>query len=159
MSRPKIPLDQRTHGTNSTYKAGCRCEPCTKAASAYAKERRLAREAGDIRTSTGERTHGARSTYKAGCRCKPCTEAQSAYNAKKRNEVVEAEPAPVVLDEIRIPASCLNCGAKFVQQTDSAVSGSGRRTTCMLRCSSCGRQEQVIVTLMSLSGAEYMGAA
>ena len=159
MSRPKIPLDQRTHGTNSTYKAGCRCEPCTKAASAYAKERRLAREAGDIRTSTGERTHGARSTYKAGCRCKPCTEAQSAYNAKQRNEVVEAEPAPVVLHEIRIPASCLNCGAKFVQQTNCAITASGRRLTLMLRCSKCGRQEQFIGTLMSLSGAEYQGAA
>jgi hypothetical protein len=119
----------------------------------------LARDAGDVRTSTGERTHGARSTYKAGCRCEQCTKAQSAYNAKKRKEAVEAEPAPVVLDEIRIPASCLNCGAKFVQQTGSAVTGSGRRVTLMLRCSKCGRQEQFIGTLMSLTGAEYMGAA
>ena len=161
MSRPKIPLDQRTHGTNSTYKAGCRCEPCTKAASAYAKERRLAREAGDIRTSTGERTHGARSTYKAGCRCKPCTEAQSAYNAKKRNEVVEAEPAPVDLHEIRIPVSCPHCGAKVKQQTPSATTDSGLRVTVMLRCTDkgCSRPWQFVGVLMSLSGAEYQGAA
>ncbi|MBJ7334238.1 MAG: hypothetical protein JHD05_06430, partial [Thermoleophilia bacterium] len=60
--------------------------------------------------------------------------------------------------EIRIPASCLNCGAKFVQQTDSAVSGSGRRVTCMLRCSKCGRQEQVIVQAILRDGTSITSA-
>jgi hypothetical protein len=152
-------MDERPHGIVRTYKAGCRCEPCTKAASSYATERRNARKAVK---GTPKSDHGRRSTYKAGCRCEKCTKAQSDYNAGLRAKAAEAAAAtagPPVLDEIRIPASCLNCGAKFVQQTDSAVSGSGRRVTCMLRCSKCGRQEQVIVTLMSLTGAEYMGAA
>jgi hypothetical protein len=159
MARPKIPMSERQHGLATTYKAGCRCDDCTSAASKYAKERYEARKAGDVRTSTGGRTHGARSTYKAGCRCGKCTDAQSSYNAKRREAEKAARTEPVVLDEIRIPASCLNCGAKFVQQTGSAVSGSGRRVTLMLRCSKCGRQEQFIGVLMSLNGAEYMGAA
>jgi hypothetical protein len=161
MARRKIPISERQHGLTTTYKAGCRCDDCTSAASAYARERYKARKAGDVRTSTGERTHGARSTYKAGCRCKPCTEAQSAYNAKKRKEAVEAEPAPVVLDEIRMPVSCPNCGGAVVAQTESAVTGSGMRVTQMLRCSinGCNRQWQFVGVLISLTGAEYMGAA
>ena len=159
MSRPKIPMSERTHGLPNTYKAGCRCEPCTKAASAYAKERYAARKAGDIRKPAGQRKHGGRGTYNAGCRCRECTDAQSAYKAQQREAAKAAEPELEVLSEIRIPASCLNCGAKFVQQTNCAVTASGRRLTLMLRCSKCGRQEQFIGTLMSLSGAEYQGAA
>lgn len=161
MPRRKIPMSERTHGLPTTYKAGCRCQPCTQAASAYAKERYAARKAGDVRKPAGHREHGVRATYKAGCRCETCTEAQSAYNAKRRETAKAAAPALPVLAEIRIPVSCPQCGSQVVQQTPSATTGSGLRVTQMLRCSDkkCSRQWQFIGTLMSLSGAEYMGAA
>ncbi len=31
-----VKLDKRTHGLVGTYKAGCRCEPCRQAHTAYA---------------------------------------------------------------------------------------------------------------------------
>ena len=160
MPRRKIAMSEREHGVVRTYKAGCRCQPCTKAASAYATERRNARKAGDVRRP-GERQHGQRSTYKAGCRCEECTKAQSAYNAKRRETAKAAAPVPDVLAEIRIPVSCPQCGAKVVQQTPSATTSSGLRVTQMLRCSDkrCSRQWQFTGVLMSLNGAEYMGAA
>ena len=161
MPRPKIPMSERTHGLPNTYKAGCRCEPCTKAASEYAKERYEARKAGDVRKPAGRRKHGGRSTYNSGCRCKPCTDAQDAYNAKRREETKAAEPELVTLPEIRIPVSCPHCGGAVVQQTPSATTSSGLRVTQMLRCSKngCNRQWQFIGVLMSLNGAEYQGAA
>jgi hypothetical protein len=161
MSRRKIPLSERQHGLPTTYKAGCRCDDCTSAASAYAKERYEARKAGDVRSSSGERKHGARSTYKAGCRCGKCTDAQSSYNAKRREAQKAAKTEPAPLAEIRMPVSCPNCGGAVVAQTESAVTGSGMRVTQMLRCSisGCNRQWQFIGVLMSLTGAEYMGAA
>ena len=110
-------------------------------------------------TPISEREHGVRATYIAGCRCDDCTKAQSAYNAQRREAAKAAKAQPEALSEIRIPASCLACGAKFVQQTDSATTESGRRVTVMLRCSKCGRQEQFIGVLMSMSGHEYQGAA
>jgi hypothetical protein len=63
--------------------------------------------------------------------------------------------------EIRMPVSCPNCGGAVVAQTESAVTGSGMRVTQMLRCSKngCNRQWQFVGVLMSLSGAEYLGAA
>lgn len=164
MPRRKIPMSERQHGLVTTYKAGCRCEACTKVASEYARERYHARKAGDVRTRNGERTHGARSTYQAGCRCKACVAAQSAYNAKRRKaeQAVEAaKPAPDVLAEIRIPVSCPHCGHPVFPQTASATSSSGLRVTQMLRCSDkrCRRQWQFTGVLMSMSGAEYQGAA
>ena len=110
-------------------------------------------------TPVSEREHGVRATYVAGCRCDDCTKAQSAYNAQRREAAKAAKAQPEVLSEIRIPASCLNCGAKFVQQTNCAITASRRRLTLMLRCSKCGRQEQFIGVLISMSGHEYQGAA
>ena len=129
MGRRKIPISERQHGLATTYKAGCRCDDCTSAASAYAKERYKARKAGDVRTKQG----------------KPVN--------------VDAGPQP--LREIRMPVSCPNCGGAVVAQTESAVTGSGMRVTQMLRCSinGCNRQWQFVGVLMSLTGAEYMGAA
>jgi len=129
MGRRKIPMSERSHGLATTYKAGCRCDDCTSAASAYAKERYKARKAGDVRTKQG----------------KPVN--------------VDAGPQP--LREIRMPVSCPNCGGAVVAQTESAVTGSGMRVTQMLRCShkGCNRQWQFVGVLMSLTGAEYMGAA
>jgi len=161
MGRRRISMEERPHGIVRTYKAGCRCEPCTKAASAYATERRNARKAVK---GTPKSDHGRRSTYKAGCRCEKCTKAQSDYNAGLRAKAAEAAAAtagPPVLDELRIPVSCPNCGGGVVQQTECVVTGSGLRLTVMLRCShnGCNRQWQFVGVLMSLNGAEYMGAA
>ena len=54
MGRRKIPMSERQHGLATTYKAGCRCDDCTSAASAYAKERYKARKADDVRTKQGK---------------------------------------------------------------------------------------------------------
>ena len=132
MPRKKIPMSERAHGLATTYKAGCRCADCTSAASAYAKERYKARKAGDVRTKQG----------------KPVT-------------TVSVDAGPQPLREIRMPVSCPNCGGAVVAQTESAVTGSGMRVTQMLRCltNGCNRQWQFVGVLMSLNGAEYMGAA
>ena len=118
-----------------------------------------------------ERTHGVPNTYKAGCRCADCTSAASAYakeryEARKAGDVRTKQGKPVdaglqPLREIRMPVSCPNCGGAVVAQTESAVTGSGMRVTQMLRCSTngCNRQWQFVGVLMSLTGAEYMGAA
>lgn len=113
-----------------------------------------------------ERQHGLAATYNKGCRCEPCKEAVRAYKrdwyARKNGK---AAPAAAVVDgtlpEIRIPVSCPHCGAKVKQQTPSATTDSGLRVTVMLRCADkgCSRQWQFVGVLMSLSGAEYMGAA
>jgi len=127
MGRRKIPMSERQHGLVTTYKAGCRCDDCTPAASQYARER---------------------------------------YRARKADKVEVAAPVaevagPRPLREIRMPVSCPNCGGAVVAQTESAVTGSGMRVTQMLRCSvnGCSRQWQFVGVLMSLNGAEYMGAA
>jgi hypothetical protein len=161
MPRRKIPMSERQHGLATTYKAGCRCDDCTSAASAYAKERYEARKAGDVRSPGGQRKHGAHSTWRAGCRCGKCCAANDEYNARRRGDEKPVEPDVEVMREIRMPVSCPNCGGAVVAQTESAVTGSGMRVTQMLRCSKngCNRQWQFVGVLMSLTGAEYMGAA
>ena len=113
-----------------------------------------------------ERQHGLTGTYQKGCRCEPCTEASRAYKrdwyAKKKGRPGVAKMvADGTLPEIRIPVSCPHCGAKVKQQTPSATTDSGLRVTVMLRCADkgCSRQWQFVGVLMSLSGAEYQGAA
>jgi len=164
MPRRKIPMSERTHGVPNTYKAGCRCADCTSAASAYAKERAKARQAGDVRTAQGEptgRRHGARSTYKAGCRCDLCTEAQSAYNRDRREKAKAEETQPEVIHELRIAATCPKCGSGFVQQTEWAFTDSGLRSTLMLKCAdrTCRWEWQFVGVLMSRTATEYAGAA
>lgn len=149
----------KEHGTRPMYAAGCTCEECRAAEAAYQRGRRLERNGGVSRRR--ERQHGQRSTYRAGCRCDECTAAQSAYNRERAEALKAAEPVPGVLTEIRIPVSCAHCGSPVVQQTESATTDSGLRVTQMLRCSGtkCRRQWQFVGVLMSLSGAEYQGAA
>ncbi len=168
MARRKIPMSERAHGLTSTYQAGCRCDDCKRAQADYAKQRYEARKAGDVR-KPGERKHGTRAMYlRGGCRCAECKAAESTYRREyeQRRRAGHAGPAPVtpvddVLAEIRIPVCCPNCGGGVVAQTASAATSSGMRVTQMLRCSKngCSRQWQFIGTLISLSGAEYMGAA
>lgn len=113
-----------------------------------------------------EREHGLTGTYSKGCRCEPCVEANRAYKrdwyARRKGRAAKPVPLPDgVLAEIRIPVSCPHCGEPVKQQTPSATTDSGLRVTQMLRCSSatCRRQWQFVGVLMSLSGAEYQGAA
>ena len=148
-----------THGTRPMYASGCRCEECRAAEAAYQRGRRLERNGGVSRRR--ERQHGVRSTYKAGCRCEPCKVAQAAYAKERYQAAKDAEPVPGVLTEIRIPICCQQCGSPVVQQTPSAATDSGLRVTMMVRCSSpkCRRQWQFTGVLMSMSGAEYQGAA
>ena len=167
MPRKKIPLSKREHGLTGTYQAGCRCDDCKAARARYAKQRYEARKAGDVR-KPGKPKHGSRGKYAKGCRCDDCKAAETAYRRDydKRRKEGHAGPAQhadgaQVLREIRMPVSCPNCGGDVVQQTPSAVTGSGMRVTVMLRCSKngCNRQWQFVGVLMSLNGAEYMGAA
>jgi len=70
----------RTHGLLSTYRNGCRCDPCRGA--------NRDKERGRRRRNGSGRTHGIVSTYVAGCRCGECTEAnreaKAAYRARTR---------------------------------------------------------------------------
>ena len=149
----------KDHGTRPMYAGGCRCEQCRAAEAAYQRKRYLERNGGVSRRR--ERQHGQRSTYRAGCRCDECTAAQTAYNRGLAEAAKAAEPVPSTLAEIRIPVSCPHCGSSVVQQTESATTDSGLRVTQMLRCSGakCRRQWQFVGVLMSMSGAEYQGAA
>lgn len=166
MPRRKIPMSERTHGVPNTYKAGCRCQPCTAAASEYAKKRAKARQAGDVRTAQGEpkqRKHGARSTYKAGCRCSECTAAQTEYNAKRREsaKAADANDAPTALTSITLAVSCLNCGGPLRLLADGRPTESGARKVSSLQCADkkCGRQWLLIHVMQSHAGHELMGAA
>ena len=167
MPRKKIPMSERAHGLASTYQAGCRCDECKAAQARYSKERYEARKAGDVR-KPGKLEHGSRGMYAKGCRCDVCKAAEAEYRRgyDKRRRQGDVGPAEKtdgveVMREIRMPVSCPNCGGDVVQQTPASRTGSGMRVTVMLRCSKngCNRQWQFIGTLMSLSGAEYMGAA
>ena len=167
MGRRAIPMSERQHGLTGTYQAGCRCDDCKAAQAQYARERYHARKAGDVRRP-GVAEHGTRAMYAThGCRCDKCKAAEAEYRREydKRRRAGHTSKAPEagsdVLAEIRIPVSCPNCGGEVVAQTSSATTSSGMRVTQMLRCSvnGCNRQWQFIGTLMSLSGAEYMGAA
>ena len=149
----------KEHGTRPMYAGGCRCEECRAAEAAYQRKRYSERNGGVSRRP--ERQHGERRTYNAGCRCDECTAAQTAYNRGLAASAKAAEPVPDVVPELRIPVSCPHCGSHVVQQTPSATTSSGLRVTQMLRCSSraCRRQWQFVGVLMSMSGAEYQGAA
>ena len=166
MPRKKIPLSEREHGLPATYKAGCRCQPCTTAASEYATARAKARQAGDVRTAQGEpkeRKHGARSTYKAGCRCSECTAAQTEYNAKRRESAraADANDAPAALTSITLAVSCLKCGGPLQLLADGRPTESGARKVSSFRCADrkCGRQWLLIHVMQSHAGHELMGAA
>lgn len=64
----------RTHGTTTTYKWGCRCEPCREAKRSYDRMKRAQYAA--ARPPKPKPQHGTPSMYtNHGCRCAPCTEA------------------------------------------------------------------------------------
>lgn len=74
-----------SHGKLTSYRHGCRCEPCVAANSAQCVADREARRerrvefGGRLVADLPFKSHGKLSTYKNhGCRCEPCAEASRA---------------------------------------------------------------------------------
>lgn len=69
-----------THGTRYTYNRGCRCVPCTQAATDYTRQHRAHLRASPV----PDDLHGAAATYRnRGCRCDAC---RAAHNTKTRED-------------------------------------------------------------------------
>lgn len=96
--RPVKPQKPVVHGKASTYKSGCRCEPCRVANARYrAAWKAKWRSSGSAKArqfglAVLGPSHGKANTYSDyGCRCVPCSEAMSAYmrayRARKREAV------------------------------------------------------------------------
>jgi hypothetical protein len=75
----------RTHGSNATYSAGCRCPQCTLAHRLDFDAWRHARYGKPVPDHV---QHGRVSTYNNwGCRCDECSAAISAYQHAYRSRV------------------------------------------------------------------------
>ena len=77
---PKTNPKVYDHGDPWCYFSdGCRCAPCTAAATAYSKTKRYERYA----TDPARIPHGTANGYKNyGCRCVPCRKAVRAYQRR-----------------------------------------------------------------------------
>ena len=53
------------HGETRTYRAGCRCDQCRSANTAYHRQYLIGR-------AELEHSHGSKELYRAGCRCDKC---------------------------------------------------------------------------------------
>ena len=70
------PVDGVSHGEQSGYYAGCRCEPCTAANTDRIRKARADRHE-RMRRDPSVAPHGTASTYQNwGCRCADCTAAK-----------------------------------------------------------------------------------
>lgn len=70
----------RTHGTRSTYNAGCRCDDCTEATRVYANAMRVGRA-----LDPDDPRHGTANGYgNWNCRCLECCQAYAPINAANR---------------------------------------------------------------------------
>ena len=82
----------RSHGTQSSYVGGCRCQECRTASAEHRKrhraEKAAARQLVDGRmVAVAAPVHGSSSTYHNHfCRCAPCTEAASRDNRFSRRK-------------------------------------------------------------------------
>jgi hypothetical protein len=81
------------HGTRSRYTAGCHCQPCRDANTAYQRAHRRERDPATF-------PHGTAFAYgNLGCRCGNCKEAQrikmATYRARRRPQT----PAPSPIKE------------------------------------------------------------
>lgn len=73
------------HGTETAYRAACRCDLC-RAANARGQQQRRATRRARLKSKKfrADVEHGLASTYgNWGCRCRPCTDAWAA-DAKDR---------------------------------------------------------------------------
>ena len=74
------------HGRITTYtNYGCRCNPCKKAATDYAKQYRENRQP----IGPDDPRHGTRTGYGTGCRCEDCTSAATLYQNQLRQKAIE----------------------------------------------------------------------
>lgn len=70
-----------THGINSSYIAGCRCDPCREAHAEYMRDYRRRKGAIPFRPWR----HGMSTTgYQRGCRCQACWDAYNEYQRDRR---------------------------------------------------------------------------
>ena len=74
---------EASHGTESRYRRGCRCDPCKSTATA-ARTRR--RKQSPVSTSA---THGRAATYSNGCRCQDCRAAHTVNRRAQRSAARE----------------------------------------------------------------------
>lgn len=75
-----------THGKASTYRHGCRCDPCKAANSAFAKRERVTRS----QRPAEEIPHGLSGYNNWLCRCPVCKAAKSVENARRTSARVKA---------------------------------------------------------------------
>lgn len=69
----RAPGRHATHGTASTYRNGCRCEPCRIANTKRTRQERQARRE-RLRVDPSLAPHGRYTTYENwGCRCDACS--------------------------------------------------------------------------------------
>lgn len=88
-----VGFTNRTHGLSSTYKKGCRCEPCKEANKEYEAGRREQRNAYYKQRPAYKpaviKKHGA-TGYSYGCRCDTCRAGKATkmreFNAMKKAE-------------------------------------------------------------------------
>ncbi len=91
--RTQINFTNRTHGITSTYKKGCRCDPCKEANRVYEVDRKQRKKQNtDKHRASNFRTlknHGL-SGYNMGCRCDKCKDAHAIkmreFHEKKKTE-------------------------------------------------------------------------
>lgn len=76
----------RTHGLASAYRAGCRCEPCTKANSDFLRDKRAER----AQRPADEVPHGLSGYKNWLCRCEICKAAGSVDNARRSRRKADA---------------------------------------------------------------------
>lgn len=75
----------RTHGIGSTYRAGCRCRPCTDANARIRKGQRK-RSGERMSSDPAAAVHGRASTYTNWCcRCELCKEAHARFMAELKS--------------------------------------------------------------------------
>lgn len=114
MGRKALTLEQRKHGSMSTYNKGCRCDSCDLRAKEYRAIRRQ-----QIRNGTFARrkplVHGKSSTYSAyGCRCKYCRIAEAMAKRKLRGTVIPYKPKGPYKKRQKQPMECRVCGIALI---------------------------------------------
>jgi superfamily II DNA or RNA helicase len=98
-ARVVVGIGARQHGTRAGYAAGCRCEACTAANSAYEVDRDRRRAAGaattDLVDAAGVRGHLRTLEARVGRRARPAMRDVTGFNKKTIDEVINGGRARV----------------------------------------------------------------